>query len=102
VESAVSVKVVFSPVFRAVFMRRELEVVLSEPQASVGGLLAYLSKASSGKIDNLVFDKSAALISAALMVQVNDKTYTGNALNQQPVTLRDQDIVTLLYYISGG
>ena len=100
--AAVTVKVVFSPVFRAVFHCPERDVVLPKTDASINGLLFQLSKASAGKIDKLVFEKGRGLISTALMVQVNDRTYSGNALNQQPVPLRDQDIVSLLYYISGG
>jgi hypothetical protein len=102
VNVAVTVKVVFSPVFRAIFNHPELDVVLPKTDASIRGLLFELSKASAGKIDRLVFDKGCDLISTALMVQVNDRTFTGNALNQQPVPLKDQDIVSLLYYISGG
>jgi hypothetical protein len=65
VNVAVTVKVVFSPVFRAIFNHPELDVVLPKTDASIRG-------------------------------------FTGNALNQQPVPLKDQDIVSLLYYISGG
>ena len=101
-KDAVTVKVVFSPVFRAIFHHREIDVVLAEREASVSGLLLQLSMASAGKIDKLVFEKKPDLISAALMIQVNDRTYTGNALNRGPVPLGDRDIVSLLYYISGG
>lgn len=100
--TAATVKVVFSPVFRAVFHCPELDVVLPKTDATISGLLFQLSRASSGKIDRLVFDEGSDLISTALMVQVNDRTFTGNALNQKSVLLRDQDVVSLLYYISGG
>ena len=100
--TAVTIKVVFSPVFRAIFHCPEHDVVLPKKDASIRGLLFQLSTASAGKIDKLVFEKERALISTGLMVQVNDRTYTGNALNRQSVSLRDQDIVSLLYYISGG
>ena len=101
-KDAVTVKVVFSPVFRAIFHHLEVDVVLPEREASVGGLLIKLSEQSAGRIDKLVFEKKADLISAALMVQVNDRTYTGNALNRGSVPLGNRDIVSLLYYISGG
>ena len=41
-------------------------------------------------------------IKSGLMVMVNEKIYTGTALNQQAVELRDNDKVSLLFYISGG
>ena len=75
---------------------------MSEGEASVSGLLIRLSEQSAGQIDKLVFEKRPDLISAALMIQVNDRTYTGTALNRQPIPLGDQDVVSLLYYISGG
>jgi len=102
VNADVTVKVVFSPVFRAVFHQRETEVVLPEGEADVGGLLMKLSEKSAGQIDPLVFEKRPDLISAALMILVNDRVYTGTALNRRAVALDDQDIVSLLYYISGG
>lgn len=76
--------------------------MLTPEDASVNALLAQLSKASGGKIDKLVFDMRKNLISTALMVQVNDRTFTGNALNRRSVPLDDRDVVSLLYYISGG
>ena len=102
VSAAVTVRVVFSPVFRTVFHCPEKELMLTPEDASVNALLAQLSKASGGKIDKLVFDMRKNLISTALMVQVNDRTFTGNALNRRSVPLDDRDVVSLLYYISGG
>ena len=101
-KAAVTVKVVLSPVFRDIFHHRELDVVLPEREASVSGLLLKLSEQSAGQTDKLVFEEKPDLILPALMVQVNDRTYTGNVLNRQPVPLGDGDTVTLLYYISGG
>ena len=75
---------------------------MPEGEASVSGLLIKLSGQCAGEIDKVVFEKKPDLISAALMIQVNDRTYTGNDLNRQPVALGDGDTVTLLYYISGG
>lgn len=100
--AAVTVKVVFSPVFRAVFHCPERDVVLPKTDASINGLLFQLSKASAGKIDKLVFEKGRGLISTALMVQINDRVYTGTMLNQKTVVLEDRDVVSLLYYVSGG
>ena len=99
---AVSVKVIFSPVFRTIFHCRERGIILAKKDASIHSLLSQLSDDSGGKIDKLVFENEREAISAGLMIQVNDRTYTGNALNQRTVSLRDQDVVSLLYFISGG
>lgn len=100
--ATVTVSVVFSPVFRAIFHCPKRDMVLAKTDASISGLLFCLSTESAGKIDKLVFEKDRHLISTALMVQLNDRTYTGNALNRAPVMLKDQDTISLLYYISGG
>ena len=100
--ATVTVKVVFSPVFRAVFHCPECDVVLPKTDTSIRNLLFQLSTASAGKIDTLVIEKGRDLISTALMVQVNDRVYTGNMLNQKTVALEDRDVVSLLYYVSGG
>ena len=101
-DATVTVKVVFSPVFRAVFHCPECVVVLPKTDTRISGLLFQLSKVSAGKIDTLVFEKGSDLISTALMVQVNNRVYTGTMLNQKPVVLEDRDVVSLLYYVSGG
>ena len=100
--ATVTINVVFSPVFLAIFNYPERDMILSKTDANINGLLFCLSRESTGKIDKLVFEKDRNLISTALMIQVNDRTYTGNALNQQPLPLKDQDTVSLLYYVSGG
>jgi hypothetical protein len=102
VNATITVKVVFSPVFRAVFHCPECDVVLPKTDTRISGLLFQLSKASAGKIDTLVFETGRDLISTALMVQVNDRVYTGNMLNREMVVLEDRDVVSLLYYVSGG
>jgi len=102
VNATVTVKVVFSPVFRAVFHCPECDVVLPKTDTSIRNLFFQLSTASAGKIDKLVFEKERDLISPALMAQVNDRVYTGNKLNQKTVVLEDRDVVSLLYYVSGG
>ena len=100
--AAIQVKVVFSPVFRALLHCRERDLVLDAQRPTVGDLLQQLSREAEGKIAPLMFETGGALISAGLMIQVNDRVYTGNQLNQEPVPLQDRAVVTLLYYVSGG
>jgi sulfur carrier protein ThiS len=33
---------------------------------------------------------------------VNNRVFTGNALNKQVIPLQDRDKVSLLYFVSGG
>jgi len=75
---------------------------LEKDKSSLKDLLHRLSEESNGRIDALLFDRDHNSILAGLMVKVNDQIYTGNALNQKPVQLRENDMVHLMYYISGG
>ncbi len=100
--AAIYLKIVFSPVFRAYFHCHERHMFMEREKLTVIDLLQQLSKEAAGKIDPLIFEKNAAAISPGLMVQVNDRVYTGTMLNQNPVPLEDQDVVSLLYYVSGG
>jgi len=101
-KAAVQVRVVFSPVFRAYFHCQEHSLTLAKEDPTLIDLLQRLSGESAGKIDPLIFDGDSSSVSAALMVQVNDTVYTGTLLNRAPVRLKDRDIVSLLYYVSGG
>lgn len=100
--AAMHFKVVFSPVFRAYFHCHERNMILEKEKPTVGDLLRKLSRESAGKIDALIFEKDSALISAGLMIQVNQQVYTGTLLNQTTVPLEDGAVITLLYYVSGG
>jgi sulfur carrier protein ThiS len=102
VDAAIHLKIIFSPVFRTYFHCHERSMIMEKEKPTVIDLLRQLSTETAGKIDLLIFEKDAAFISAGLMVQVNDRVYTGTMLNQHPVPLEDQDVVSLLYYISGG
>lgn len=97
-----TVEIVFSPVFRAIFHCPKQTLLLEKGEATLKDLLSRLSESSGGKIDPLIFEKGLGFISAGLMVKVNDRVYTGTMLNQNPVPLEDQDVVSLLYYVSGG
>jgi len=97
-----TVEIVFSPVFRAIFHRPQKTLLLGKGEETLKDLLRRLSELSGGKIDSLIFEKDLGFISAGLMVKVNDRVYTGTMLNQKPVPLEDQDVVSLLYYVSGG
>jgi hypothetical protein len=102
VDAAIRLKIVFSPVFRAYFHCHERSLVMEQEKPTVIDVLRRLATEAGGKIDPLIFEADTASISAGLMVQVNDRVYTGTLLNQKPVALADQDVVTLLYYVSGG
>jgi len=102
VNAAITVQIIFSPVFRAYFHCHERKLTMEKENPTVIDLLRQLSIEVAGKIDPLIFEKDAAFISAGLMVQVNDRIYTGTMLNQEPVPLKDQAVVSLLYYVSGG
>ena len=98
----IHVKIVFSPVFRTYFHCHKRDMIMEKEKRTVIDLCRQLSKETAGKIDALIFEKDLDFISAGLMVKVNDRVYTGTMLNQKPVPLEDQDVVSLLYYVSGG
>ena len=100
--AAITVQIIFSPVFRAYFHSHERKLTMEKVNPTVIDLLRQLSQETAGKMDALIFEKNRKAISAGLMVQVNDQTYTGTALNQKRVPLNAKDVVTLMYYISGG
>ena len=97
-----AVKVIFSPVFRTQLHRPGCSMILEKEQMNMLALLQQLSRETGGQVDALLFEKNRDMVSAGLLVLVNDRTYTGTALNQQRVPLADNDVVSLLYYISGG
>lgn len=77
-------------------------ISLDRNERSLKDLLHRLSEKTRGRIDSLLFEKENDRILSGLMVQVNDQRYTGNTLNQKQIILEDNDIVHLMYYISGG
>jgi hypothetical protein len=53
------------------------------------------------KIRPLLFDNEQGILTG-LMVMVNDRIFTGSALQSQEVLLQEGDKVSLLYFLSGG
>jgi hypothetical protein len=91
-----------SPAFQLAFPSSRFAVTLEEAEASVTGLLRRLARTGVEKTKDLLFEKESASILSGLMVMVNDRTYTGTALNGREVPLHDGDRVSLLYFVSGG
>jgi hypothetical protein len=96
------VEVDLSPAFRPVCSLSHFSVDLPEEQATVKGLLNRLSAESGEKMRSLLFERESDAVLAGLMVMVNDRTFTGTALNQQDVPLHNRDKTSLLYFVSGG
>lgn len=74
---------------------------LEKGEASAVNLLRRLAEEYGEPMRRLLLEDDKA-IKSGLMVMVNERIYTGTALNQQAVELRDNDKVSLLFYISGG
>lgn len=96
------IDVEFSPVFEAACRSPHLSLELEEQEATVKRLLHRLCEIGGEKIKPLLFEKGEESVLSGLMVMVNDRIFTGTALNQQVVDLHDKDKVSLLYFISGG
>ena len=96
------IDVEFSPAFEAACFSSHLSVELEEKEATVKGLLFRLLKEYGEGLKPLLFEKGEDSILSGLMVMVNDKAYTGTAVNQQVIPLHDNDKVSLLYFVSGG
>lgn len=96
------IEVELSPAFQTALQSPRLLIELEEDEGTVEELLRHLSRESGGKIDPLIFEKGGNAIFSGLMVMVNDRTFTGTALNQEAIRLRDGDKVSLLYFVSGG
>ena len=98
----ITAKIVFSPVFRNILNLSQCTIALEKDKTSLKDLLHRLSEETHGRIDSLLFEKKQDRILSGLMVKVNDRLFTGTALNQKQVDLKDNDTVHLMYYISGG
>lgn len=99
---ACKVRVDFSSLFYSAGAPRENSCDLGDEESNVRGLLVRLSREYGGKMRDLLFQKGKGSILPGLMVLVNDRTYTGVALNQKEVPLSEGDKVSLLYFVSGG
>ena len=99
---SISIEVELSPIFQTVRLPSRLFIDLEGEEATVKGLLDRLSLEWGDKIHSLLFEKGEDSVLSGLMVMVNDRTFTGTALNQQTIHLHSGDKVSLLYFVSGG
>jgi sulfur carrier protein ThiS len=99
---SVKIDLELSPIFQSLAKAPLLSIQLEESEATVQGMLSSLSKEYGEGMTNLLFEKGQNAILSGLMVTVNDKIYTGTALNRQRVQLHGGDKVSLLYFVSGG
>ncbi len=96
---AVNIEVELSPAFKSRVGIDHL-VLSFDGGATVKGLLTRLSDEYSDKMRPLLFEKEEIL--PGLMVMVNQKIFTGTALQVQDIPLNEGDKVSLLYFLSGG
>lgn len=96
------IEVELSPVFQAICPTKHLSIPLKKGEATGRSLLRHLSSTYGEKMEALLFEKGKDEVIAGLMVMVNDRIFTGNALNQNDIPLQDGDKVNLLYFVSGG
>jgi len=98
----IRIEVEVSPVFKTSQLPLRLFLDLEEREATVEGLLKRLSQEWGEKLRSLLFEEDGDSILSGLMVMVNDRAYTGTALNQETIRLHDGDKVSLMYFVSGG
>lgn len=96
------IEVELSSVFQTAFQSSSILIELDEDEGTVKGLLSRLSHESGGKISSLLFEEGSDSVLPGLMVMVNNRVFTGPALNEQVIRLQDKDKVSLLYFVSGG
>jgi sulfur carrier protein ThiS len=96
------IEVEFSPAFQSRLSLKRQTVTLEEGRSTVKDLFGRLAQEHGGKIRPLLFGPKEDEILIGLMVMINDRTFTGNALNQKEIRLEEGDRVNLLYFMSGG
>ena len=96
------IEVEFSPAFQSRLSLERQTVTLEKDRSTVKDLFDRLAREHGARIRSLLFGPGGEEILSGLMVMVNDRTFTGNALNQQEIRLREGDRVNLLYFMSGG
>ncbi len=99
---SVRIEVELGPAFQFACPFLHVTCELGENEATVEGLLRWLSKEYGEKMTPLLFEKGENSVLSGLMVMVNGRVLTGTALNQQEIELHDKDKVSLLYFVSGG
>ena len=96
------IEIEFSPAFQSrLSLEREI-LTLAEDRSTVKDLLDRLAEEHGGKIRPLLFGPKEDEILSGLVVMINDRAFTGNALNQKEIRLGEGDRVNLLYFMSGG
>ena len=96
------IEVEFSPAFQSRLSLERQTLTLEEGRSTVKDLFDQLAQEHGGKIRPLLFDPREDEILSGLMVMINNRIFTGNALNQQEIRLGEGDRVNLLYFMSGG
>jgi sulfur carrier protein ThiS len=96
------IEVEFSPAFQSRLSLERQILTLEEGRPTVKDLFDRLSQEHGGKIRPLLFGPKEDEILSGLMVMINDRTFTGNVLNQKEIRLEEGDRVNLLYFMSGG
>jgi hypothetical protein len=96
------IDVELSPAFGSSRLSSPLSVELEEGEATVKSLLYCLGRMGGERSKSLLFEEGGESVLSGLMVMVNNRIFTGTALNQQVVELHDRDRVSLLYFVSGG
>jgi sulfur carrier protein ThiS len=99
---SLKIEVDASPAFQPGLPPSRFTVTMEETEASATGLLHRLAGTGGEKTKDLLFEKGSESILSGLMVMINDRIYTGTALNGRAVPLHDGDRVSLLYFVSGG
>ena len=99
---SVKIEVEFSPAFQSFLSLKRQSLTLEEGRSTVKDLFDRLVQEHGGKIRRLLFDPKEDEILSGLMVMINNRTFTGNVLNQQEIRLGEGDRVNLLYFMSGG
>lgn len=96
------IEVEFSPAFQTRLSLERQTFFFEKDRPTMKDLLDQLLDEHRGKISPLLFAPHQKEILSGLMVMVNDRVFTGPGLNQEDISLRDGDKVSLLYFMSGG
>ncbi len=96
------VQIELTPAFQKAFPTRSLSLEIPGDKATLRGLLQHLAWQGGKEVKALLFEKEGGRVLSGLMVMLNDRTFSGEALNVQDVALQEGDRVSLLYFVSGG
>lgn len=99
---SLKIEVEFSPAFQSRLSLERQTYFFDQDRPTFKDLLDRLLEKYGGKISPLLIAPHQKEIRSGLMVMVNDRVFTGTALNQEDIPLSDGDKVSLLYFISGG